>query len=136
MNNSQPAGELDPRLDLPGIIDPRHLSQLGMDLPQELLDEVLNHLPLDDKYDELPLRNCSLVAKSWVQPGRRRLFETHEIREKIYRSWLDNIPPTGDGLLQHVHLLPNITGTRMLRITLQSEHHVDVFQYYFLALHH
>ncbi|KAF9643104.1 hypothetical protein BDM02DRAFT_3123844 [Thelephora ganbajun] len=126
---------IPPKSTTGNATDPRRLSQLGMDLPQELLDEVLNRLPLDDKYDQLPLRNCSLVAKSWVQPGRRRLFETREIRE-ICCSWLDNIPPTSDGLLQHVHLLPNITSTRMLRIALQSEHHVDVFQYYFLTLHH
>ena len=54
-------------------------SQLRMRLPQELLDEILSYLPLDDEWDEQSLRNCSLVAKSWVDPMRRRPFKTVEI---------------------------------------------------------
>jgi len=42
-----------------------------MNLPQELLDEILSYLPPDDREGKRPLRNYSLVAKSWVNPSRR-----------------------------------------------------------------
>ena len=42
-------------------------------LPCKLLDEIVSHLPRDDKES---LRNFSLVAGSWTRPSQRRLFET------------------------------------------------------------
>ena len=73
-----------------------------MSLPQELVDEILSYLSSDDEHGDWSLRNCSLVAKSWINPSRRYIFETVTIRERTFRSWLANIPPTNDGLLQHV----------------------------------
>jgi len=71
-----------------------------MDLPQELIDEIISHIPLDD---ENSLRNCSLVAKSWVYPSRRYLFWTIDIEGATrLKSWLANIPPTNIEILQHV----------------------------------
>jgi len=89
---------------------------LGMSLPQELLDKILSHLHSDDKRDEhRTLRNCSLVAKSWVHPARRRLFKTVEIREKNLQSWLDSIPPANEGLLQHIRSLSYVTEIALLQ---------------------
>ena len=69
-----------------------------MTLPLELVDEVLDYLPPDNE----SLRNCSLVAKSWLRPSRQRLFENLFIQDAECQSWLDNIPPTNIELLQHV----------------------------------
>jgi len=69
-----------------------------MNLPPELLDEIIDHIS-----DEQSLRNCSLVAKSWVYPSRRQIFEFVDIwRDGPLYMWLDAISPTNIGVLQHV----------------------------------
>ena len=77
---------------------PSHL----MSFPQELVDEILSYLSSDDKQDQQSLRNCSLVAKSWINPSRRHLFKTILIRERDRQSWLDRISPSNIELLRHV----------------------------------
>ena len=73
-----------------------------MHLPPELLDEIINHLPDNTRY----LRNCSLVAKSWVYPSQRRLFDTVDVLgDSDLRSWVRTISPTKAGVLQHVRSL-------------------------------
>ena len=64
-----------------------------MDIPPELFDEILSCLPSDDRRS---LQSCSLVAKSWVNPSRRRLFETVHIRATTLRAWQTSIPPADD----------------------------------------
>lgn len=73
-----------------------------MDLPEELLDEILGHLPLDD---ERSLRSCSLVSRSWLGPSRRLLFANIRIRRDNHQSWLNNISPTNTQLLRHARSL-------------------------------
>lgn len=117
-----------------------------MSLPQELLDEILSYLPPDSEQGDRSLRNCSLVAKSWINPSRRQLFKTVEIREAALQSWLDGIPPVNGELLQHVRSLSYITDTRTRRnllfglqgdqqCTPQSEYRIHVLQDYFPSLH-
>lgn len=73
-----------------------------MSLPQELIDEILSHLPFRNQKDQQTLQNCSLVAKSWIDPSRRRLFETIRITDWNCQSWMDKIPPSNTELLRHV----------------------------------
>ena len=70
-----------------------------MNLPLELVDEIVSHLPSDDKQS---LRNCSLVAKSWIHPSQRLLFEKVEIDQRNLQSWVDNISPTNTVLLGQI----------------------------------
>jgi len=78
-----------------------------MHLPTELIQEILSHIPSDD---EETLRSCSLVAKSWLDPCRRYLFESVFIETNTYQSWLDNISPTNTKLLRHVRRLEYVAG--------------------------
>ncbi|KAF9648089.1 hypothetical protein BDM02DRAFT_3269711 [Thelephora ganbajun] len=78
-----------------------------MHLPEELLDEIFGRLPPNDRRS---LQNCSLVSKSWLQPGRRLLFAHVVVKSATYRSWLDNISPTNTGLLCHARSLTYIFG--------------------------
>jgi hypothetical protein len=73
-----------------------------MNLPPELLEEIIEHLP---SYDKRTLRSCSLVTKSWIFPSQKRLFESVGIRPGNLQSWLDNISPTNVELLGHVRML-------------------------------
>ena len=70
-----------------------------MSFPQELIEEILSYLSSRDKRS---LRNCSLVAKSWINPSRRRLFKTVVIGTRDLQSWLDKISPSNTELLCHV----------------------------------
>ena len=73
-----------------------------MHLPTELIEEILSHIPSDD---EESLRSCALIAKSWLDPCRRYLFESVCIETDTYQSWLGNISPTNAELLHHVREL-------------------------------
>ena len=72
-----------------------------MNLPCELIDEILSLLPSDDRQS---FKNCSLVAKSWVNPSRRWLFETVHIRATTLRAWRTNIPPADGKDVQQLEL--------------------------------
>ena len=105
-------------------------------IPQELIDEIIGHIPSCDcnEQDQHSLRNCSLVAKSWTNPSRKRLFRTVEIRGTTFQSWLDTIPPANTELLRHVRSLSYITCA-----ALPGTGCVDVLRDYlpsFRRLHH
>ena len=105
-----------------------------MSLPHELLDEIFSYLSLHDRQDRQSLRNCSLVAKSWTNPSRRRLFKTVNIRGTTLRPWLDTIPPANDELLQHVrsfYVDCSVTWSNMN----QPFHRIDVLQDYLPSFH-
>jgi hypothetical protein len=85
-----------------------------MQLPPELLDEIIGHLPPNDKQS---LRRCSLVARSWIHPCQKRLFESVGIHNRNSRSWLDNISPTNVELLGHTRTLSYRTFNRLSRTT-------------------
>jgi len=74
-----------------------------MELPQELVEEIISYIPPDDHQS---LLNYSLVAKSWVYPSRRRIFKTVDIwSDRCLNLWLAAISPTNVGVLQHVRSL-------------------------------
>ena len=106
-----------------------------MCLPQELVDEILSYLSLDDERGERSLQNCSLVAKSWIGPSRRHLFETVAIQEPGLKSWLDSIPPANDGLLRHVRSLSLTLPPGAWPADFYPVHRIDVFQDYFPSFH-
>ena len=108
-----------------------HPSQLWTSLPPELLDKILSYLPSDGQQS---LRNCSLVAKSWLSPCRRHLFKAVYIRTTTLKSWRDNIPPTNDGLLQHVRTLGYISDNRCMQRGCWPEIYVNVPWDYFPSL--
>lgn len=73
------------------------------DLPQEVLDVIIGYLPADDMQS---FRNCSLVAKSWIYPSRRRLFRViNTLQEATLWSRLNEVSPKNVELLQHVRSL-------------------------------
>ena len=82
-----------------------------MNLPHELLDEIFSYLPLRDwvpyPYSEYggSLRACSLVARSWAPPARRRLLSSVAITKKNSQSWKDRISATNTELFSHVRSL-------------------------------
>ena len=96
-----------------------------MNLPPELLDEIIGHLPLDEPQT---LRNCSLVAKSWVYPSQKRLFATVRISSRDYHLWKDRISPAKIEPLHHVRSLTYILDTTA-RFR-PPEYHIDSLSNY------
>lgn len=103
-----------------------------MNIPRELFEEILSYLSPDNQYDQWWLQNCSLVAKSWANPCRRRLFKTVNICDETLLSWLDSIPPTNDELLRHTRSLSYVTNTSGWHF---GEHCVDVLRDYLPSFH-
>ena len=101
-----------------------------MSLPPELIDEIIQHLPLDKPQT---LRNCSLVAKSWVYRSQKRLFQTVSISKSTRSSWVDRISPANLELLHHVRSLTyTIDPTARLRF---PAHHIDSLDDYLPSFH-
>jgi hypothetical protein len=86
-----------------------------MQLPQELVCEIINHLPLPECCPA-DIRTCSLVTKSWVHPSQRRLFEDVNIDDWSLQLWLKNISPTNSELLGHVRSLSYTADLTRLRV--------------------
>jgi hypothetical protein len=57
-------------------------------LPHELFDEILDHLAKDTR----TLQSCSLVAKSWIYPSRRHLFNTLFLTATDVTKWKKTFP--------------------------------------------
>ena len=72
-----------------------------MDLPPELLDDILIYL----RHDAQALRNCSLVAKTWTYSSQKLLYAHVSITPSTYRRWQEIASPTSAELLRHVHSL-------------------------------
>ncbi|KAF9791921.1 hypothetical protein BJ322DRAFT_1102454 [Thelephora terrestris] len=82
----------------------------AMQLPPELIEEIIGHLPPHDKE---ALRNCSLVAKLWMYPSQKRLFEVVDVNQWNLQYWIDRISPTDTRLLEHVCYL-NYRGSQTI----------------------
>ena len=111
------------------------LSRLQMNLPQELLDEILSYLPSEDRQGQQSLASCSLVSKSWTNPSRRHLFNAANIREKSLQSWRDTISPANHELLQHIRALSYVTDAKGLPSNYPLEYRIDILQDYLPSLH-
>jgi len=67
-------------------------------VPQELVDEVLDHLA----DDMATLRSCSLVAKSWIYSSRRHLFNSIFFTANDITNWSKTFPDPEDSPAWHV----------------------------------
>lgn len=75
-----------------------------MHFPPELLDRIFGYFDIL-LWGCISLKKFSLVAKSWVYPSQRRIFETVYISERQLWSWLGNISPKNVELLGHIRSL-------------------------------
>jgi len=67
-------------------------------VPQEIVDEVLDHLANDTP----TLRSCSLVAKSWIYPSHRHLFNSVFFTANEITKWNKSFPNPEDSPAVHV----------------------------------
>ncbi|KAJ6551399.1 hypothetical protein B0H19DRAFT_1157486 [Mycena capillaripes] len=69
-----------------------------MSLPQELIDEILEHLAEDYK----SLKACSLVSRAWVLRSRSNLFETCTLLPRNIHVFQELLRSPGCTFLRHI----------------------------------
>src|SRR5258708_3715394 len=101
-----------------------------MDLPQELIDKIIGILASD-----VPsLHSCSLVATSWIQPSRRRLFKNILISRDTHQRWLDRISPTNAELLYNIRSFAYISDSNARGGNPRAPYRIDSFHHYLPSL--
>lgn len=101
-----------------------------MDLPQELIDEIICNLASD-----VPsLLSCSLVAKSWIHPSRKWLFKDVLISKDTRQRWLDRIPPRNVELLQNIRSFTYASGSSVWHTFIP--YRIETFRRYLPSLRH
>ena len=75
--------------------------------PQEVIDDLIDWVSVSSAGQRDPhLRSCSLVARNWVQRGRRHLFHSIELASATdISNWIRNVRPGVDGVSGHVRKL-------------------------------
>ena len=61
-------------------------------IPQDIIDEILDHLVTDPAFKSRFLQSCALVSKSWVSPCRRHLFHTILFTSRDMVRWFETFP--------------------------------------------
>lgn len=73
-----------------------------MDLPQEIIDEVIDNLAFDFR----TLKSTSLVRKSWTHRSRRRLFHFVPINSlSRLEKWSQSISPDPNGIASYARVI-------------------------------
>jgi hypothetical protein len=85
----------------------------GMDLPQELVDKVIDRVwDADDSRSHAATKTASLISRAWVNRSQRHLFHNVEFgpfSDKL-EHWCNAVTPGPSGLSRHVRSL-TIRGT-------------------------
>ena len=102
-----------------------------MNLPQEIIGEILSYLPSDDRKSLRSFSSYSLVSKSWLDPSRRTLFAKFSIRSSTYDRFLNTISPTKTELLRYVRSLSYFGSGNEYR---QQHRPISVLRDYFPSL--
>ena len=71
-------------------------------IPQEIIDEILDHLAADPRLRPLGLQPCALVSKSWVPSCRRHLFYAIFFTPGDILRWLNTFPVPEECPAHHV----------------------------------
>jgi len=69
-------------------------------IPQDVIDEILDHLSTDS--DPGSLRACALVSKSWVQSSQRHLFRAVGFNSRDVDGWFKAFPVPEESPAHHV----------------------------------
>jgi len=81
-------------------------------IPNEILDEILNHLIADSGSCDDSFRSCSLVSKSWVPSCCRHLFHTIIFSSGDVAKWLKTYPVPQESPAHYVKDLRFLLGGR------------------------
>ena len=77
----------------------------ALEIPQDIIDEILDHITDDGSRSRPSLLSCSLVSKSWVAPCRRHLFRSIFFTWRYIAIWLETFPAPEESPAHHVREL-------------------------------
>ena len=75
---------------------------MGVTLPQELIDEIIDEVAKDPKLRTANLKASSLVSHAWVDRSHKHLFSRKEFGHGEFRDWCSTVRPGEDGPSRHV----------------------------------
>ncbi|KAJ7509723.1 hypothetical protein B0H11DRAFT_1960809 [Mycena galericulata] len=78
---------------------------MAQDLPQEMLDLVVEKLQLDDSVERNTIAHCGLVCKSWLPSSRYRLFANVRLDDRTIDSFLDAVNSSSFPLISYIRSL-------------------------------
>ena len=92
------------------------------EFPQEIVDEIIDHLANDKATRPASLQDCSLVSSQWLHRSQKHLFYKMWFTDITFSKWSEEIQPGDDGPSPHVtilHFHANFTEAEQL-----AKHHI------------
>ena len=99
------------------------------EFPQEIVDEIIDHLADDKASRTVSLQDCSSVSTQWLYRSQKYLFHEMQFKDGRFSKWCDVIRPGDGGPSPHVAILDyhanfDFTEARQLA---QYHHHLSSF---------
>jgi len=76
-----------------------------VEFPQEIVDEIVDHLADDKATRAASLQDCALVSSQWVFRSQKHLFQKMWFTDSSFSKWRNEILPGDGGPSAHVTVL-------------------------------
>lgn len=97
---------------------------MTIEFPQEIVDEIVDHLADDKTTRAASLQDCSLVSSQWLYRSQKHLFQKMWFTDTSISKWSEEIRPGDGGPSPHVtvlHYHANFTEANYL-----AQHHIHL----------
>ena len=97
---------------------------MAIEFPQEIVDEIVDHLADDKATRAASLHDCSLVSSQWLHRSQKHLFHKMWFTGASFSKWCEEIRPGDGGPSAHVivlHYHANFTEAGRL-----AKHHIHL----------
>jgi hypothetical protein len=85
---------------------------MTIEFPQEIVDEIVDHIADDKATRTTSLKGCSLVSSHWLHRSQKHLFYKMCFTDVTFSGWCEGVRPGDDGPSPHViilHYYANVT---------------------------
>jgi hypothetical protein len=76
-----------------------------IEFPQEIVDEIIDHIAGDRATRAASLQDCALVSSQWLHRSQKHLFHKMRFTDTSFSKWCDEIRSGDDGPSPHVFIL-------------------------------
>ena len=78
---------------------------MAIEIPQEIIDEIVDHAADDKATRVASLQGCSLISSQWLYRSRKHLFHKMWFSDTNFPKWCEEIQPGDGGPSPHVIVL-------------------------------
>lgn len=96
---------------------------MATEFPQEIVDEIIDHLADDKTTRFVSLRSCSLVSSQWLYRSQKHLFHEMRFTSALFSKWCDVVRPGDSGPSPHVAILGYHAGFNEVEAKQLAQHH-------------